>query len=279
MGAQPGLGRCLGWWAWRLVSEHRWRERGPHPGIWPPSARRPKRRGTPRCGRSSGCWYGRTTPIDAGLPERAGPDGGADASPPRTRPGSGSASRWSTCRSSRRSTSPSRPRRWMCCRSGRLDLGLGIGWSAGRSSPRPARPARRGAGPRSTCGCCARCGATSPARFDGEFYTVPPSGWRPAPVQPGGPPILLGGMARPALERAGRIGGGLDEPQPGRPGPHRRGHRDRARRGGRRRADAVRVVVRGVVRPVEVAPRRAAAAVGHPTTRSGRTPGGWRSAA
>jgi alkanesulfonate monooxygenase SsuD/methylene tetrahydromethanopterin reductase-like flavin-dependent oxidoreductase (luciferase family) len=31
---------------------------------------------------------------------------------------------------------------------------------------------------------------------------------QPKPVQPGGPPVLLGGLARPALERAGRIADG-----------------------------------------------------------------------
>jgi len=44
--------------------------------------------------------------------------------------------------------------------------------------------------------------------FSGEFYEIPRSTVAPVPVQPGGPPILLGGLARPALERAGRIADG-----------------------------------------------------------------------
>jgi alkanesulfonate monooxygenase SsuD/methylene tetrahydromethanopterin reductase-like flavin-dependent oxidoreductase (luciferase family) len=44
--------------------------------------------------------------------------------------------------------------------------------------------------------------------YDGEFYHVPAGTQAPAPVQPNGPPILLGGMALPALERIGRIGDG-----------------------------------------------------------------------
>jgi alkanesulfonate monooxygenase SsuD/methylene tetrahydromethanopterin reductase-like flavin-dependent oxidoreductase (luciferase family) len=47
-----------------------------------------------------------------------------------------------------------------------------------------------------------------PAAYDGEFYHVPAGTQAPAPVQSGGPPILLGGLARPALERIGRIGDG-----------------------------------------------------------------------
>ena len=44
--------------------------------------------------------------------------------------------------------------------------------------------------------------------FRGEFYEIPAGVQAPVPVQPGGPPILLGGLARPALERAGRIADG-----------------------------------------------------------------------
>jgi alkanesulfonate monooxygenase SsuD/methylene tetrahydromethanopterin reductase-like flavin-dependent oxidoreductase (luciferase family) len=46
------------------------------------------------------------------------------------------------------------------------------------------------------------------AAYDGEFYHVPAGTQAPAPVQPGGPPILLGGLARPALERIGRLADG-----------------------------------------------------------------------
>jgi len=46
------------------------------------------------------------------------------------------------------------------------------------------------------------------SEFGGEFYEIPRSTVAPVPVQPGGPPVLLGGLARPALERAGRIADG-----------------------------------------------------------------------
>ena len=44
--------------------------------------------------------------------------------------------------------------------------------------------------------------------FGGEFYTIPAGRQDPRPVQTPGPPVLLGGMSRPAIERAGRIADG-----------------------------------------------------------------------
>src|SRR6266436_1330017 len=44
--------------------------------------------------------------------------------------------------------------------------------------------------------------------YHGEFYTVPAGRQDPRPVQRPGPPVLLGGMSRPAMERAGRIAEG-----------------------------------------------------------------------
>ena len=49
-----------------------------------------------------------------------------------------------------------------------------------------------------------------PAEFQGRVYTVPRSNIRPKPVQPGGPPILLGSFAPKAVERAARIADGLN---------------------------------------------------------------------
>src|SRR5262249_11948486 len=50
--------------------------------------------------------------------------------------------------------------------------------------------------------------APGTSEFSGEFYTVPRGVMAPKPVQPGGPPVILGGMAPPALERIGRIAAG-----------------------------------------------------------------------
>lgn len=49
-----------------------------------------------------------------------------------------------------------------------------------------------------------------PVSFSGRFYTIPESQIGPKPVQPGGPPIVIGGMAPAAIERAARIGDGYN---------------------------------------------------------------------
>ena len=49
---------------------------------------------------------------------------------------------------------------------------------------------------------------TGDAGFTGTYYTIPAGRQDPPPVQQPGPPILLGGMSRPAMERAGRIADG-----------------------------------------------------------------------
>jgi hypothetical protein len=46
------------------------------------------------------------------------------------------------------------------------------------------------------------------AEFSGEFYSLPAGRMAPEPVQRPGPPILLGGTAARALERAGRLADG-----------------------------------------------------------------------
>ena len=53
-----------------------------------------------------------------------------------------------------------------------------------------------------------RAWAEGITEFSGEFYTVPPGRIAPNPVQRPGPPVLLGGTVRAALERAGRLADG-----------------------------------------------------------------------
>jgi alkanesulfonate monooxygenase SsuD/methylene tetrahydromethanopterin reductase-like flavin-dependent oxidoreductase (luciferase family) len=85
--------------------------------------------------------------------------------------------------------------------------------------------------------------------FDGEFYTVPPSRMSPRPVQPGGPPILLGGTADVALRRAGRLAAGWVSSSRATLADIARGTqivRRSAEESGRD-PDTIRIVVRGVV--------------------------------
>jgi probable F420-dependent oxidoreductase len=93
------------------------------------------------------------------------------------------------------------------CR-GRLDVGLGIGWSdeeyagVGVSKRGQARRADE------FVGLLRTLWTDEVVSHDGEFYHVPPTRMDPKPVQRPGPPILLGGGAPPALRRAGRLADG-----------------------------------------------------------------------
>ena len=114
---------------------------------------------------------------------------------------------------------------------GRFDLGLGIGWLPGEFELTGASMARRGAraeefievlralwnpGPGGTGPGGTGPGGTGPggtgsggmSRYEGDFYTVPAGRQDPRPVQRPGPPIILGGMSRAAMKRAGRMADG-----------------------------------------------------------------------
>jgi probable F420-dependent oxidoreductase len=92
--------------------------------------------------------------------------------------------------------------------SGRLDLGLGIGWMPEEFAATGADMGRRGARAAEYIAVLRNLWADGVSEFTGGFYAVPRSRMAPKPVQPGGPPILLGGTAPVALERAGRIADG-----------------------------------------------------------------------
>src|ERR1700761_2319611 len=91
---------------------------------------------------------------------------------------------------------------------GRLDLGLGIGWMPEEFALTDASMARRGARTEEYLAVLRTLWADEVSSFDGEFYTIPAGRQDPRPVQRPGPPVLLGGMSRPAMERAGRIAEG-----------------------------------------------------------------------
>jgi probable F420-dependent oxidoreductase len=91
---------------------------------------------------------------------------------------------------------------------GRLDLGLGTGWSDVEFTATGSTQARRGARTEEYLAVLRTLWVDDRSRFDGEFYRVPPARMAPRPVQPGGPPVLLGAASDPALRRAGRIGAG-----------------------------------------------------------------------
>jgi probable F420-dependent oxidoreductase len=92
--------------------------------------------------------------------------------------------------------------------AGRHELGLGIGWMPEEFRLAGADMARRGARAAEYVQALRRLWSADTSEFSGEFYHVPAGDQSPKPVQPGGPPILLGGMAEPALQRIGRVADG-----------------------------------------------------------------------
>ena len=140
---------------------------------------------------------------------------------------------------------------------GRFDLGLGIGWLPEEFELTGASMARRGAraeefievlralwnpGPGGT--------GSGMGRYEGDFYTIPAGRQDPWPVQRPGPPIILGGMSRAAMERAGRMADGWmtsSRADLSRIGDDIKVVRSAAADAGRD-PDQIRIVCRGVVR-------------------------------
>jgi probable F420-dependent oxidoreductase len=91
---------------------------------------------------------------------------------------------------------------------GRLDLGLGNGWSPAEFTATGASAERRGARAEEYLAVLRTLWADEVSQFNGEFYTVPPSRVMPKPIQRPGPPVLLGGTQKSALRRAGRAAAG-----------------------------------------------------------------------
>jgi len=133
---------------------------------------------------------------------------------------------------------------------GRLDAGLGIGWSPDEYEATGTDPARKGARMAEYLACLKEIWTGDPAEFSGEFYNVP-RGWvDPRPIQRPHPPLLLGGSAEAALLRAGRLAEGWISSSrtavadiPAAVETVRRGADDAGRDPG-----AVRIVIRGVAR-------------------------------
>lgn len=92
--------------------------------------------------------------------------------------------------------------------AGRLDVGLGLGWSRDEFDASGVAFERRGARADEFLACLDAIWGQDPVSFEGEFYSVPPSLVHPKPAQRPHPPVLLGGAAEPSLRRAGRLADG-----------------------------------------------------------------------
>ena len=90
---------------------------------------------------------------------------------------------------------------------GRLDLGIGSGWMPEEFAGSGTSMAQRGARADDYVGAL-RALWNGAGGYQGTYFSIPAGRQEPAPVQRPGPPILIGGMSRAAMERAGRIGDG-----------------------------------------------------------------------
>jgi probable F420-dependent oxidoreductase len=92
--------------------------------------------------------------------------------------------------------------------NGRLDVGLGIGWSLDEFEAVGATAAGRGARADEFIRCLKTVWTQERVEFAGRFYRIPPCRVEPKPVQRPHPPILVGGYNEAVFRRAAEIGDG-----------------------------------------------------------------------
>jgi probable F420-dependent oxidoreductase len=91
---------------------------------------------------------------------------------------------------------------------GRLDLGLGLGWSDDEYAASGVSKARVGRRAEEYVTALRTLWTDDEPEHRGEFYEIPRSRQDPKPVQRPCPPILMGATAPAALRRVGRIADG-----------------------------------------------------------------------
>jgi probable F420-dependent oxidoreductase len=89
--------------------------------------------------------------------------------------------------------------------NGRLILGVGAGWNEREFGFLAASFHQRGRRLDEYIKAIRELWSAPDTRFDGEFVHFSDVSFRPQPVQPGGPPIWLGGASRAAFRRAARL--------------------------------------------------------------------------
>ena len=92
--------------------------------------------------------------------------------------------------------------------SGRLDVGVGIGWSLDEYEAAGVPGDRRGARADEFMKVLTAAWGDDPVEFTGEFYRIPRAYVRPKPVQRPRPPLLVGGYSESVLRRAATLGDG-----------------------------------------------------------------------
>ena len=90
---------------------------------------------------------------------------------------------------------------------GRLDVGLGQGWLSEEFVATGVAPSRRGQGFEDHVAAMRACWGPDPVEHHSDGYEIPTSTVGPKPVRGADIPVLIGAVARPAVERAARLGG------------------------------------------------------------------------
>ncbi|GAB3479086.1 TIGR03619 family F420-dependent LLM class oxidoreductase [Amycolatopsis cihanbeyliensis] len=90
---------------------------------------------------------------------------------------------------------------------GRLDAGIGQGWLPEEFTAVGVPLSRRGAGFEDYLAALRACWGPDPVEHEGPRYRIPSSRVGPKPVH--GIPVRIGAVARPAVERAARLGDGF----------------------------------------------------------------------
>jgi probable F420-dependent oxidoreductase len=91
---------------------------------------------------------------------------------------------------------------------GRLDLGVGLGWSRAEYEAMGTPWKRRGERSRAYLDLITRLWRDPVTSYDGEFYKLDACRCDPKPVQPGGVPIWIAGDNQRAFERLAEFGQG-----------------------------------------------------------------------
>lgn len=92
--------------------------------------------------------------------------------------------------------------------AGRISVGVGAGWLESEWHAVGYDPATRGARLDEAIEVHRRLWRDDVIAHDGAFWNWDAVRFDPKPIQPGGPPLLVGGESRAALRRAARLGDG-----------------------------------------------------------------------
>ena len=91
---------------------------------------------------------------------------------------------------------------------GRVELGIGASWLAEEWAAVGLDFATRGGRVDEALEVCRRLWTDPVIEHHGQHFDFPPVAFEPKPVQPGGPPVSVGGDSAPALRRAALHGDG-----------------------------------------------------------------------